>query len=182
MRKTNRALLADLGFAIAIPQGWRRITHSMWGPTFPAMHYNISRDDGRQADYELTCSRQAAIRQSSGTAAETLESELSQAYGKFAYAETKIGGQQAVRLDCTDAFGAPEYMRHYCLVHHGHLMKLRVLFLLPQTATGRGAPYTKRIQPYLRRMRRRMRQDSRWRPTAIECRDVAVLGRQEEHL
>ena len=59
MSKTNRVSLADLGFAITIPDGWRRITHSMWGSAYPAMHYNISKDDWEQADYELTCSRQA---------------------------------------------------------------------------------------------------------------------------
>ena len=125
MRNTNRAVSADLGFAITIPDGWRRITHSMWGPSYPAMHYNIAKDDWEQAEYELTCSRQAAVRQSSQAAAEAIERELAQAYGKFAYAHTKLGDHDAVRLDCTDAFGAPEYMRHYCLEHNGHLMKLR---------------------------------------------------------
>ncbi|MDE0419935.1 MAG: hypothetical protein OXK76_03475 [Gammaproteobacteria bacterium] len=125
MSKTNRASLADLGFSIAIPDGLQRITHSMWGPTFPAMHYNITKDGGAQADFELTCSRQAAIRQTGRAAAEAIEDELAQAYAKFAYADTMLGGQQAVRLDCTDPFGAPEYMRHYCLEHNGHLMKLR---------------------------------------------------------
>ncbi|MDE0191194.1 MAG: hypothetical protein OXQ90_07525 [Gammaproteobacteria bacterium] len=127
MSKTNRVSLADLGFAITIPDGWRRITHSMWGPAYPAMHYNISKDDWEQADYELTCSRQAAIRQSSQAAAKAIEQELAQAYGRFAHSDTKLGGHDAVRLDCTDAFGAPEYMRHYCLEHNGHLMKLRFL-------------------------------------------------------
>ena len=125
MSKTKRVLLADLGFAIAIPDGWHRITHSMWGPAFPAMHYNTAQDDREQADYELTCSRQAARRQSSQAAAAAIETELSQAYSKFAYADTTLGGRPAVRLDCTDPFGAPEYMRHYCLEHNGHLVKLR---------------------------------------------------------
>lgn len=40
MSKTNRISLADLGFAITIPDGWRRITHSMWDSAYPAMHYN----------------------------------------------------------------------------------------------------------------------------------------------
>ncbi|MDE0036787.1 MAG: hypothetical protein OXU77_04385 [Gammaproteobacteria bacterium] len=127
MSKTNRVSLADLGFAITIPDGWRRITHSMWSPAYPAMHYTISKDDWEQADYELTCSRQAAIRQSSQSAAKAIEQELAQAYSRFAHSDTKLGGHDAVRLDCTDAFGAPEYMRHYCLEHNGHLMKLRFL-------------------------------------------------------
>ena len=112
MSKTNRVSLADLGFAITIPDGWRRITHSMWSPAYPAMHYTISKDDWEQADYELTCSRQAAIRQSSQSAAKAIEQELAQAYSRFAHSDTKLGGHDAVRLDCTDAFGAPEYMRH----------------------------------------------------------------------
>ena len=94
MSKTKRVLLADLGFAIAIPDGWHRITHSMWGPAFPAMHYNTAQDDREQADYELTCSRQAARRQSSQAAAAAIETELSQAYSKFAYADTTLGGRE----------------------------------------------------------------------------------------
>lgn len=125
MSKTNRVLSADLGFAITIPGGWRRITHSMWGPAYPAMHYTIAKDDSEQADFELTCNRQAAIRQSSQAAAKAIEQELAQAYGQFAHSHTQLGGHDSVRLDCTDAFGAPEYMRHYCLEHNDHLMKLR---------------------------------------------------------
>ena len=61
------------------------------------------------------------------TAAEAIEHELSGAYGKFDYVDATLGNKPAIRLDCTEASGAPEYMRHYCLEHNDHLLRLRFI-------------------------------------------------------
>ena len=127
MSSSKRATLADLGFSITIPDGWQRVTHSIWSEVRPAMHYHATGTDQPYVEYELVCSRQRSVHASSRAAAEAIERELSGAYGKFEYVDTTLEGKPAIRLDCTEASGAPEYMRHYCLEHNDHLMRLRFI-------------------------------------------------------
>ena len=127
MSSSKRAALADLGFSITMPSGWQRITHSIWSALRPAMHYQASGTDELHAECELVCSRQGDVHVSPRAAAEAIQRELAEAYGKFEYADTMLDGKPAIRLDCTEAFGAPEYMRHYCLEHSGHLIRLRLI-------------------------------------------------------
>jgi len=125
MSPTPRATLADLGFSITIPDGWRRTTHSIWSASRPAMHCQASSGDGWHAEYELVCARQGHLRVSPQAAAEEVRRELSKAYAKFEYADTALDGRPATRLDCTEPFGAPEYIRQYCVEHNDHLLRLR---------------------------------------------------------
>lgn len=127
MSSSKRATLADLGFSIEMPSGWQRITHSIWSALRPAMHYQASGTDESHAEFELVYSRQGDVPVSPRAAAEAIERELSTAYGKFEYADATLDGKPAIRLECTEAFGAPEYMRHYCLEHSNHLMRLRLI-------------------------------------------------------
>lgn len=127
MSSSKQATLADLGFSFAIPDGWQHVTHSIWNALRPAMHYRATAANEPHTEFELVCSRQGEVHVSPRAAAEAVERELSAAYAKFEYADTRLDGQPATRLDCTEAFGAPEYMRHYCLEHNGHLMRLRFI-------------------------------------------------------
>ena len=127
MSSSRQAKLADLGLSITIPDGWQRITHSIWSEHHPAMHYQANGTDEAHAECELVCSRQGNVQVSPRGAAEAIERELAEAYAKFEYTDTRLGGEPATRLDCTEAFGAPEYMRHYCLEHNHHLVRLRFI-------------------------------------------------------
>lgn len=123
--ETRRIRLADLGFSVAMPEPWHRVTHSMWGASYPALHYQVSKGDSRLADCELNSQRLGSVRDASRAAAEAVERERSDPSVRFKYTDTILGGKPAIRLDPTNARDPQASERHYCLKHHDHLLMLR---------------------------------------------------------
>ena len=123
--KTRRIRSADLGFSVAIPEPWGRVTHSMWGVSYPALHYEVSKGASRLADFELNSQRLGTARDASRAAAEAIERERSDPSVRFEYADTIIGGKPAIRLDRTKARHPQAWERHYFLNHNDHLLMLR---------------------------------------------------------
>ena len=123
--KTTRIESADLGFSVAIPEPWQRVTHSMWGESYPALHYQVSKGDSRVADCELNSKRLGSVRDASRAAAEAIERERSDPSVRFKYTDTILGGKPAIRLDPTKTRDPQASERHYCLTHNDHLLTLR---------------------------------------------------------
>ena len=123
--KTQRINSADLGFSVVIPEPWHRVTHSMWGSSYPALHYEVSKGDSRLADCELNSQRLGSVRDASRAAAEAVERERSDPSVRFKYTDTILGGKPAIRLDPTNTRDPQASERHYCLNHNDHLLMLR---------------------------------------------------------
>lgn len=123
--KTTRIKSADLGFSVAIPEPWQRVTHSMWGESYPALHYQVSQGDSRIADCELNSQRLGSVRDASRAAAEAVERERSDPSVRFKYTDTILGGKPAIRLDPTNTRAPQASERRYCLKHNDHLLMLR---------------------------------------------------------
>ena len=123
--KTQRIKLADLGFSVALPDPWHRVTHSMWGTSYPALHYEVTKDDSRLADLELNSQRLGSVRDPARAAAEAVERQRSDPSVRFEYTDTKLGGKPAIRFDRSDTRQPQASERHYCLKHNDHLLILR---------------------------------------------------------
>lgn len=123
--KTKRIRLADLGFSVAMPEPWHRVTHSMWGESYPALHYEVSKGDSRLADCELNSQRLGSVRDASRAAAEAVEHERSNPSVRFKYTETVLAGKPAIRFDRTNPRDPQASERHYYLNHNDHLIMLR---------------------------------------------------------
>ena len=123
--KPKRIKLADLGFSVAIPDPWRRVTHSMWGTSYPALHYEVTEDDSRVADCELNSHRLGSIRDPARAAAEAVERQRSDPSDRFEFTETMLAGTPAIRLDHANNRRPQASERHYCLKHNDHLLILR---------------------------------------------------------
>lgn len=123
--KTKRIRLADLGFSVVIPESWHRVTHSIWGVSYPALHYEVSKGDSRVADCALNSQRLGSVRDASRAAVEAVERERSDPSVRFQYADATLGGKPAIRFDRTDSRDPQASERHYCLNHNDHLLRLR---------------------------------------------------------
>lgn len=97
--KTPRIRSADLGFSVAIAERWQRVTHSMWGSSYPAFHYEVSKDDTRLADCELNSQRLNNVRDPAGAAAKAVELQRSDPSARFNYTDAILGGKPAIRFD-----------------------------------------------------------------------------------
>lgn len=123
--KTKRIRLADLGFSVAMPEPWDRVTHSMWGVSYPALHYEVSKGDSRLADCELNSQRLGSVRDASRAAAEAVERERSDPSARFKYTDATLGDKPAIRFDRTNSRHPQALERHYCLNHNDHLLTVR---------------------------------------------------------
>ncbi|MDE0659998.1 MAG: hypothetical protein OXI79_10165 [Gammaproteobacteria bacterium] len=122
---TKRVKLADLGLSVAIPEAWHRVTHSMWGQSYPALHYEVTKDGSRLADLELNSQRLGSVRDPARAAAEAVERARSDPSARFEYTDTMLGGTPAIRLDPANNRQPQASERHYCLAHNDHLFILR---------------------------------------------------------